>query len=161
MNRRLLSAALLVAGFVAGCGAATKTTTTSPKAAAVPAPPVNPCSVLTRHEVSVGLGVAAHAGRRQGADCTYDAGAHSLVVTAAVATTTVRQALKHSSLPHRTHLSGPGYFGEAIDLPGSQTEVSLVKGKTYLTLVLTNAKVGGKSVHGADIALGREAAQRL
>jgi hypothetical protein len=158
---RLICAVALVAVFIAACGGAARTT---PVGRALPPapPPVNPCSVLTRHQVSVAFRVAAPpTARRIGAACSYHQRHYTLTVTVGVATAANRDSLEHP-IASATRLDGPGYAGTATDyIREAQTGVALVKGRILLMLVLTDTKGHRRSLHRAAIALGRDAARRL
>jgi hypothetical protein len=183
---RILGVALLTV-FVVGCGGTAPTSsrqtartarapggTASPPArapsrrspkASLPAAsaPVNACSLLTRHEVSVAFGRPAPAGRHGNAGCTYHAGPVTLIVTATVASAVNRSAVDQAlPTPHTKRLTGSGYAGKVTDyIAGSQTGVALIKGRIFLMLVLTDTRGKRRSLDDAVIALAREAARGL
>lgn len=160
--RPAAAAALLAAGMTACGGGGTSTA----KRRAT----LDPCAVVTQHDVAAAFGVPVAAGRRlpagaahPGGKCVYGAGADTLAVTADPVTAAYRAGVTPAGAPTPSRpASGPGYRGlVVVSVPagryGAQAQLRLVLGATYVEMLLTETAKRTGSLVPATTGLARAA----
>jgi hypothetical protein len=134
---------------------------------------LDPCAVVTPHDVSAAFGTPVAAGRRAptgtehpGGKCVYGAGRDTLAVTADPVTAAYLAGVAQSGAPTPSRpVSGPGYRGlVVVTVPagpyGAQTQLRLVRGATYVEMLLTETAKRSGSLVPATTGLARAAVVR-
>jgi hypothetical protein len=134
---------------------------------------LDPCAVVTQHDLAVAFGVPVAAGRRlpagaahPGGKCVYGSGADILAVTADPVTAAYRAGVTRAGAPTPSRpVSGPGYRGLVVvsvraGRYGAQAQLRLVLDATYVEMLLTETAKRTGSLVPATAGLARAAAAR-
>jgi hypothetical protein len=169
MTRLTTAAVGLTALALAGCGSSPSTSTTTATSAAPTVAAVNPCALVTGHDVATALGGAPPPVKTP-VSCTYATGNRGVLVRVVPETAANRQALDrliaHPVLPAsvvradvaRLYVTPIASVGVK---PTAQAQASGLRNGTFVTVVLTDPGLSRRELVARTAALGRAAIGRL